>query len=149
MVKQPSVQESVGYWVTRLARSMEQDFESRLQALGITRGAYAALSAIHFDARCTPAELVGFLGIDGAAITRHLDRIEKNGLIERRPGASDRRSVDITLTPKGADTVKQGHADSRATNKKFIQDLSKEEVDALRSTIQTILKVTGGNIADV
>jgi MarR family transcriptional regulator for hemolysin len=149
MVKQPSVQESVGYWVTRLARSMEQDFESRLQALGITRGAYAALSAIHFDARCTPAELVGFLGIDGAAITRHLDRIEKNGLIERRPGASDRRSVDITLTPKGADTVKQGHAASRATNKKFIQDLSKEEVDALRSTIQTILKVTGGNIADV
>ena len=52
-----SIQDSTGFWVTRLARSMEQDFEKRLQAIGITRSAYAVLSAIHHDKKATPAEI--------------------------------------------------------------------------------------------
>jgi len=66
------------YWITRLARTMEQDFEKLLQATGITRSAYAVLSAIHDDKKATPAELTDFIRIDGAASTRHLDRIEKS-----------------------------------------------------------------------
>jgi hypothetical protein len=36
---------------------MEQDFEKRLQAIGITRSAYGVLSAIHHDKKATPAEI--------------------------------------------------------------------------------------------
>ena len=63
---------------------MERDFEKRLKPLGITRGGYAVLSAIHHDKKTRPAALAAFLGLDGAAITRYLDGIEEQGLIERR-----------------------------------------------------------------
>lgn len=149
MGERHSVQNSTGYWVTRLARSMEQDFERRLKAQGITRGAYAVLSATHHDHKATPAELARFLGIDGAAVTRHLDRMEQRGLIRRRPGATDRRSVAISLTPEGVLAVRQGHADSEATNEKFTRGLAAAEVDQLRSTIQAMLANASDRIADV
>lgn len=128
---------------------MEQDFEKRLQAIGITRSAYAVLSAIHHDKKATPAEIASFLGIDGAAVTRHLDRIEKQGLIQRTPSATDRRSIDISLTREGTRTVRRGRADSEATNKKFTECLTAAEVDQFQSTIQTMLADASQAVADI
>lgn len=149
MGDQQSIEDSTGFWVTRLARSMEHDFEKRLQAIGITRSAYAVLSAIHHDKKATPAEIANFLGIDGAAVTRHLDRIEKQGLIKRTPSATDRRSIDITLTREGVRTVRRGRADSEATNKKFTECLSAAEVGQFQSTIQTMLADASQAVADI
>ena len=118
---------------------MERDFEKRIDALGITRGAYATLSAIHHEKKTKPAELAAFLGVDGAAVTRHLDRVEKQGLIERKSSATDRRSTDISLTTDGIRVVKRGHADSKATNSKFTAGLSAADVDRLLFAIHSML----------
>jgi DNA-binding MarR family transcriptional regulator len=128
---------------------MEQEFEKRLQAIGITRGAYAALSAIHHDNKTTPAELADFLRVDGAAVTRHLDRIEKLGLVQRTPSAADRRSIDISLTREGVRTVRRGRVYSEETNRKFTECLSAAEVDRFRSTIQKMLANASPSVADI
>ena len=139
----------MGFWISRLARSMEQDFEKRLRAMRITRGAYAVLSAIHHDGKATPAEIAGFLGVDGAAVTRHLDRLEDRGLIKRKPSATDRRSIEIDLAPEGVQTVRRGRADSKATNEKFTDGLTAAEVDHLRSTIRRMLANANQPVADI
>lgn len=149
MAEQDSIQDSTGYWITRLARSMEQDFEKRLQEIGITRGAYAVLGAIHYDKKATPAVLASFLGMDGAAVSRLLDRSEKDGLIQRTPSATDRRSVDISLTREGIRIVQQGRAASMATNEKFTDGLSATAVEGLRSVIRTMLANGSQAIADI
>ena len=146
---QNSIQGSTGYWITRLARSMEQDFESRLKPVGITRGAFAVLSAIHHEKKTRPAELAAFFGVDGAAITRHLDRVEKQGLIERIPSATDRRSTDIKLTADGHLAVRRGRAGSKATNKKFTMGLTLAEADRFRSVIQSMLAKSNVDVTDI
>jgi DNA-binding MarR family transcriptional regulator len=87
--------------------------------------------------------------VDGAAVTRHLDRIEKQGLIQRTPSATDRRSIDITLTRKGVRTARQGRADSGATNKNFTECLTAAQVDQLRSAIQTMLANVNQAVTDI
>ena len=128
---------------------MEQDFEKRLQAIGITRSAYAVLSAIYHDEKATPAELASFLGLNGAAVTRHLDRLEENGLIQRKPSTTDRRSIDVILTREGVRTVRLGRADSEATNRKFTEGLSMAEVKHFNSIIKTMLANANQTIADL
>lgn len=128
---------------------MERDFEKRLDVLGITRGAYATLSAIHHEKKTKPAELAAFLGVDGAAVTRHLDRIEKQGLIERKPSTTDRRSTDITPTTDGIRVVRRGRADSKATNSKFTAGLSAADVDRLLSVIYTMLANADAAATDI
>lgn len=144
-----SIKASTGYWVTQLARAMERDFEKRLEPLGVTRGAYALLSAIHQENKTRPAELATFLGIDGAAVTRHLDRVEKSGLIKRKPNARDRRATDIELTADGRRVVLEGQAGSKATNEKFTADLSEAEVKRFESVIRVMLAETDTTIDDI
>lgn len=146
---QGSVQESTGFWVTRLARSMERDFEKRLEPVGITRGAYAVLNAIHQEKKTKPAELAAFLGVDGAAITRHLDRIEKLGLIERKHSTTDRRSTDLTVTRSGRRAISQGRKHSKATNEKYTSGLTEVEVDRLQSVIRKMLTNSDVAVADI
>ena len=128
---------------------MEQDFAKRLQPMEITRATYAVLSAIHHDKKATPAELANYLGVDGAAVTRHLDRIEKQGLIQRNPSATDRRSIDIGLTEEGIRVVRQGRADSQTTNEKFTAGLTAAEVNHLQSTIRAMLANVEQTVSDI
>ena len=146
---QNSVQASTGYWITRLARSMERDFEKHLEPLGITRGAFAVLSAIDQDNKTKPAELAAFLRIDGAAVTRYLERVENQGLIERKLSATDRRSIDINLTADGRRAVRHGSAGSRATNEKFTAGLTVAEVDRFISVLQTMLSKSDVAVTDI
>ena len=97
-----SIHSSTGYWVTRLARAMECDFENRLNVHGVSRATCAILIAITNDKKTTPASLASFIGIDAAAITRHLDRLEKQGLLVRERSTTDRRVVNLKLTRKGS-----------------------------------------------
>lgn len=135
--------------MTRLARSMERDFDRRLKPLGITRGAFAVLSAIHHDGKAKPAELASYLGLDGAAITRYLDRVEELGLIERKPSPTDRRSTDIKLTAEGRKVVGLGQTFSQATNEKFMAGFTAAEVESLQSALRTILANSDITIANL
>lgn len=140
MKKNPdSLHSSAGYWVTRLARAIEADFEARLKAHNVTRVSWAVLSAIKHHDQTTPAALSSFLGIDRAAITRHLDRIEERGLIIRDRSSSDRRSVNIKLTSEGERLVPELAAKSRAANEKFAVSLTQSETDTLLALIRRML----------
>ena len=139
-----SIMSSTGYWVTLLAKSMEYNLEERLKVHGITRATFAVLSAIFHDNKTTPAALASFIGIDGAAITRHLDRIEKQGLILRERSVADRRSVNIELTRKGSVLVPKLVAESKATNQKFLAGITSAEIKGLQRTIRKML--TNGDV---
>lgn len=134
-----SIYTSTGYWVTRLARAMECDFENRLNVHGVTRAGCAILNAIKNDRKTTPASLASFIGIDGAAITRHLDRLEEQGLLVRERRTTDRRSVNLKLTRKGSRLVPQLVADSKATNAKFLAGLTSAEKKGLQEIILKML----------
>jgi DNA-binding MarR family transcriptional regulator len=134
-----SIHDSTGYWVARLSRAIALEFEKHLDELGLTRTAYVVLGAIHYDRRTTPAELASFIGIHGAAITRHLDRIEERGYVVRRRSTSDRRSIRLELTPQGVRAVHRGRRGSDATNERFRAGLTQTEIDQFRSTILKML----------
>ena len=137
--KSYSLQSSMGYWVTRLARAIEADFEARLKDDNMTRASFAVLSAIEHHDVTTPATLANFIGIDRAAITRHLDRLEDQGLIIRHRSASDRRSVNLGLSPEGERLVPKLATKSKATNAKFAACLTESESDTMQALIQRML----------
>ena len=54
-----------------------------------------------------PSELADLIGLSRSATTRLIDRIEAQGLVERRACGSDRRGTFVALTPVGVDVFKQ------------------------------------------
>jgi DNA-binding MarR family transcriptional regulator len=51
--------------------------------------------------RLSPSDLTAALLVTSGTMTNRLDRLEAAGLIERRANPSDRRGVDVQLTPRG------------------------------------------------
>jgi len=147
--KSHSLQSSTGYWVTRLARVFEADLEKRLAVHEVTRASWAVLSAIQHHDKTTPAVLASFIGIDRAAITRHLDRLEKQELVQRHHSSMDRRAVNIKLTQKGSFLISELAAESVATNTKFTTGLDQSEIDAVQSIIKKMLSNSDVVIADL
>ena len=50
----------------------------------------------------TATELARSVELDGGAMTRQLDHLERRGLLRRAPHPQDRRALRIELTPEGA-----------------------------------------------
>ena len=144
-----SIQTSTGSWITLLARAMEAEFESRLAQYGITRASAAVLSAVHFDDIDTPAALATFIGIDGAAITRHLDRIEKQGFIRRTQNPNDRRSIILKLTSKGERLAPKVTKESNATNAKFTTNLTASENTDIQNLVRKMLLNSDSKPTDI
>ena len=137
--KTRSIHQSLGYWTSLTARTMEAEFNKRLARFEITRVAWAVLGAIHSDGKSTPSQLAEFLSIDRAAITRLLDKLEKQKLIVRHRTDDDRRSVSLLLTPKGEALSVELARESQAVNAQFSDGLTPEEVGQYIATVKKIL----------
>jgi DNA-binding MarR family transcriptional regulator len=62
--------------------------------------------------------------VRSATMTERLDRLERRGLIARRPTGRDRRSILVELTPAGRSVFDQAHADLLATEAALLDGLS-------------------------
>jgi DNA-binding MarR family transcriptional regulator len=59
------------------------------------------------DRRLRMTELADFLGLEKSTMSGLIDRAEKRGLVQRAPSATDRRAVDVFLTPRGLQVAGQ------------------------------------------
>lgn len=83
-----------------------------------------------------PTELYRWLMISSGGLTARLTRLEKAGLITRRPDPEDARSMLVQLTPEGATLTERAFREDMAFESKVLDALTAEE----RTTLETLLR---------
>jgi MarR family transcriptional regulator, transcriptional regulator for hemolysin len=83
------------------AKSLRAYFEERFAAAGSSLATYRALDEIDRGGRRNQDQLARAMRIEGATLTRHLDRMEADGLIVRRRDPDDRRASLVEATAAG------------------------------------------------
>jgi DNA-binding MarR family transcriptional regulator len=73
--------------------------------LGVNVTDMQCLGLLFFRGLSTPSQLARHTGLTSGATTAMLDRLERSGLIERRPNPEDRRGTLIVLREDGAKQV--------------------------------------------
>ena len=68
-----------------------------------------ALLYLHTHPKSTVSTLGKYLQLSSSAIAQLTDRLAKAGLLRRTPNPRDRRSVVLSLTPKGERAFSQFH----------------------------------------
>jgi DNA-binding MarR family transcriptional regulator len=92
----------------KLSKEMKAHMESEL-APNLTEGQLHVLELLlSFEERTKPSDLIEVLETTPAAVTTLLDRMEKNGLVERVRDEKDRRIVWVHVTDKGRAECKRG-----------------------------------------
>lgn len=95
----PGLEESLGHWAARLSWAARSALERRLKPLGLSPPMMAALLALSQGAE-RATDLAAVMGVDAAAVTRLLDRLAEQGLVERCEIKGDRRARRIELSAK-------------------------------------------------
>jgi len=100
MAKQPSIGRTFGFLVQDVARLQKRHFERRARQTGLPLTRRQAAVLIHVSRRegVSQAEIAGLLGMEPIALVRMLDKLCEEGLVERRPHATDRRVRTLWLT---------------------------------------------------
>jgi DNA-binding MarR family transcriptional regulator len=91
--------------LVRLEIELWNAVEARLRAdLGISLATAQTLAVVAAVRDCRVHDIVRDLSITVGGASKTVDRIERDGLVARRPHPSDRRSSVIALTRAGAAT---------------------------------------------
>lgn len=91
--------------LVRLEIELWNAVEARLRAeLGVGLAAAQTLAVVDAVEDCRVHDIVRGLSITVGGASKTVDRLERNGLVARRPHPSDRRSSVIALTRTGTTT---------------------------------------------
>jgi MarR family transcriptional regulator, organic hydroperoxide resistance regulator len=85
-----------------LAKAKHGTVSARLAELDLTPVQGHALRRLDPERPLAMSELADALYCHASNVTGIVDRLESRGLVERRPGAGDRRVRTLVLTPGGA-----------------------------------------------
>lgn len=89
----------------------------------------------------TPSELSRFTGLTSGATTAMLDRLEKAGLIERRPNPNDRRGTLIAPAPSSAEKAAAWFTSARTAQEELISSYSESELEIIANAFERFAKL--------
>jgi len=92
----------------RIMEHVDRALEAKFEEFQISRASFDVLAALRRNGKpykLTQRELMRSLFRTSGSMSLRIDSLEKQGLVERTPDSDDRRSVFVTLTPKGVDLL--------------------------------------------
>ena len=120
----------------------------RLQPNVLTKGKISfpqmvIMEILRLKRTCKMSDVSYALGVTKSAVTGLTDRLIKAGFIQRSRSTHDRRIVNITFTPKGANLARKLYKSKLKTIESLFSGLSSSE----RSHYLSILKKINRNLS--
>ncbi|PZE28476.1 MarR family winged helix-turn-helix transcriptional regulator [Curtobacterium sp. MCLR17_042] len=96
-----SEQWPLGRLLSAAARSVERDWDERLRAIGLSHAAVVAIDILIRTGPTGADTIARTARVQPQTMSRTLERMERDGLVERTPHPADRRRRVVSVTPAG------------------------------------------------
>ncbi len=126
----------------RLARELRKETEQ----LGVTARQATLLWLVRRSPGLSLAELAAEEGISPPALSGHVDRLERAGLIERVRSTDDRRRVGLRLTEDGARLLRRVRARRTTWLADRLGMLEPTELDAIEHATPALKRLLGDDL---
>ena len=121
----------VAFIIKKRGRDILSDFE-------ITTPQFLALVVLKDKPGITMGELRERLFLACSTATDLIDRMEKNGYLERNRDPEDRRVIRLSITGKGKDIISQVINARRRYVESILAQLTQEEIDQLERSLEKL-----------
>jgi len=115
---------------------MAQQLADELRENGVAIGQWAVLMFLWSEDGLSQADLARVVAIEPPTMVRTVDRMARDGLVERRPDPKDRRIRRIHLTDRGRALRDELVPKAAGVNQRTFARLTAEE----RRTLASLLK---------
>lgn len=133
----------VGLKLAMTSKAVSSAFNAALSAEGGSVPVWLILSSLEGSLYSTQLDLARSLGIEGPTLTRHLDNLERNGLVTRRRSETDRRAFRVELTDAGEAAHDRLLRAVIAFNRRLGTGLDRDDLRRLDETLTRL----AGNVA--
>lgn len=133
------IEDSLGYLVNRAARVMAQQLADELRPSGVAIGQWAVLMHLWAGDGLTQADLSRVVAIEPPTMVRTIDRMVRDGLVERRPDPRDGRVSRIHLTAQGSALRDKLIPKAAEVNERILERMTADE----RTTLFRLLAEIG------
>lgn len=133
----------------RLANHLTEQLCVVYRRYGLAEGEFDVLAALRragppFER--APGELAQFTMVTTGAMTKRLDRLERDGLLTRRRSTADGRGRVVALTTAGRELIDRAFAEHMANERQLLSDLSPEDAAQLEALLTRWLSHYEGDI---
>ena len=130
---------SAGFMANHMARLFAIALQRRIKPLGLAPAQFMVLVELWQGDGLTQRELVERLDVEQATMANTLQRMERDGLIERKPDPQDQRARRIMLTGKARALQEPAIAAALETNADALGELSEYEADQLINLMEKVI----------
>ena len=124
--------------VRQAARHVSQFYDQYLAPSGLRTTQFSVLSKLKNHGPLTINALAAEMVMDRTTLGRNILPLERDRLIEIRPGRSDRRSKELYLTTNGAERLQQARAGWREAQTRFAEAFGEQRTAALRTMLRSV-----------
>ena len=128
------------YLMNQVARRRDLQDERRLAPTGLNPQQVRNLAIIRRIESCSMSDLAHFSAADRTTLTRMVDQLVADGLVERWSSPKDRRRVNLSLTDRGEAVYIQAAAVLVKGNEAALASLDDQVVRAATRLLREILE---------
>jgi len=132
-----AVAEALRPSLMRISRELRR--ESR--AVGVSAEQVSLLVAIKYAPGIGAGELAARERVSPPAMTQHVDRLERDGLVVRTPSPDDRRRVGLALTEEGRRVLRRVRSRRTAWLATRLRGLTPDELAAVEAAVAPLEKL--------
>jgi DNA-binding MarR family transcriptional regulator len=118
-----------------------RELRREARALGVSPEQVSLLVAIKRAPGVGIRDLAALERVSPPAMTRHVDRLERDGLVARTPSDEDRRRVGISLTDEGQRLLRRVRSRRTVWLAQRLAGLTAEELAAIEAAIEPLRKL--------
>jgi DNA-binding MarR family transcriptional regulator len=135
---------TLGFLLHDVARLLKRRFEQNARGTGLTRSQWQVLALLAQNEGIHQGKLAELLDIEAITLGRIVDRLETQGLIERRPHPSDRRIWLLHLTEAAQPKLTQLRQLGEITRGEALAGTTEPDRESLLKT----LRILKANLTD-
>ena len=128
----------LAFAINDVARFLKTYADQRAAQFGMTRAKWAVLARLDRFEGLKQTDLADMLDLQPISLTRLLDGLADNGLIERRPDPDDRRAKRLYLTPAARPLLERLTSLGEDLMETALAGLDRKDIDTLLAGLGTI-----------
>lgn len=128
-------QDTFGFLIHDVARLLRKNFNRRVQSFGLTQEQCRVVLHLSRHEGIQQVDLAELLEIKPITLARLLDKLQENGMIERRRNPDDRRAFRLYLTRDAHAVLKRILAIGVATRSDANKNISASDLEKLYSIL--------------
>ena len=134
----PPVRTPLGLDLTRTSKLVSRAFDEALTQVGGSLPTWVILTTLKARKHGKQQDIADAVGIEGATLTHHLNRLERDGLITRTRDPQNRRVHQVALTDAGEQAFFNMLGSVQAFDRRLRAGFSDGEVAALTSALERL-----------